>query len=179
MKKINDSKLYLIFSTVTLVLGILLGISAFYSIYSIKPEVVKFLSVNDNISQNYKKAYVILRSPHLFAGYENLDSEQDLQVSLSRSLKMKIDTNEDLEKMFSNTFSGRTAVQAIKYFDKKITSGEEIVKDEKKYIEVLLHRRIQGANLARNSMIFVLSLSFIGWLLFFYEKRVAASYKEE
>ena len=112
---------------------------------------------------------------HLFSPMRGIEKIADVVITddigeFSESLLDKRQSYEQID--FVERLSGKTAKHASNI-------GEEIVKDEKKYIEVLLNRRIKGANLARNSMIFLLSLSFIGWLLFFYEKRVAASYKGE
>ena len=174
MKKIDDSKLYLYFGLVTLVIGILLGIVSFYSILSVEKKVTGYLTAKDNVSLNLKKAYLLLRNPQLFGRYEYFDTEQDLHQGYTSALKLGLEKKENLEKIIAATYSGKTVKDALRYFDNKVYYGKDLTSDESKYLEVLLDRRKKGSVLGRNTMIFVLSLSLISLFLFFVEKRTYA-----
>ncbi|OHD68394.1 MAG: hypothetical protein A2W19_14345 [Spirochaetes bacterium RBG_16_49_21] len=76
MKKINDSRIYRYSAIITLIIGITLGAVSFYSILVVEPAVEQLLSARENIDANYKKAYIILRDPQIFAGYDNFDSDR-------------------------------------------------------------------------------------------------------
>ena len=75
MKKINDTKLYFYFIIITFAIGILLGFIFLYSTVFVEPDINKLLLAEDNINENYKNAYIKLKSPHIFARYQNFDSE--------------------------------------------------------------------------------------------------------
>lgn len=141
MKKIDDSKIYLVSAVTTLAVGIILGAIAFYSILYVEPKVETYLSARDNISSNYKKAYLILRDPQLFAGYSYFDAEG---VSVKNSLA---------------------------FFDKRVYNGEEIDINRKAYLDLLLERRKKGSVLTRNTMAFFLILSLVFWGVFVQERR--------
>ncbi len=141
MKKIDDSRIYLIAAVTTLVVGIVLGAIAFYSILHVEPKVEAFLSAKDTISTNYKRAYLILRDPQVFAGYGYFDVEG---VSVKNSLT---------------------------FFDKRVYNGEEIDANRKAYLELLLDRRKKGSVLTRNTMVFFMVLSMVFWALFIQERR--------
>ncbi|MBP7737218.1 MAG: hypothetical protein KA369_14660 [Spirochaetes bacterium] len=141
MKKIDDSRIYLIAAVTTLVAAIILGAVAFYSILSVEPRIETLLNARDNISANYKKAYLMLRDPQVFAGYGYFDAEG---VSVKNSLA---------------------------YFDKRVYNGEEIDATRKAYLELLLDRRKKGSVLTRNSMVFCLILSLVFWAVFIQERR--------
>lgn len=142
MKKIDDTKIYLIAAAATLVVGIVLGAIAFYSILSVEPKVEKLLAAKDNIDSNFKQAYLILRNPQVFAGYSNYDADG---VSVKNSLI---------------------------FFDKRIYNGEELDSSRKAYLELLLDRRKKGSILTRNTMIFFIVLSLVFWAVFIQERRV-------
>lgn len=141
MKKINDTKLYLYSAVVTITISVIVGIVSFYSIFSVEKEVENLLSQTENIDQNYKKAYIILRNPQIFAGYQNFDT------------------------------TGMSVKNSIIYFDKLIYSGQTIDESNKNYLELLLNRRKQGSRLGRNTMIYFLLVSIICFIFFFVEKR--------
>jgi hypothetical protein len=143
MKRIDDSRIYLISAITTLVVAVILGAIAFYSILSVEPKVEKLLSATDNVSDSYKRAYLILRDPQVFAGYGYFDSEG---VSVKNSLA---------------------------FFDKRVYNGEEIDAGRKAYLELLLDRRKKGSVLTRNTMVFFLVLSMIFWAVFIQERRSA------
>lgn len=140
MKKINDLPLYWYFSIVTAVIALILSLIAGYSIFMLEPDIKKLLSSKENIDENYKKAYLKLRDPQIFARYENFDA-------ISQPIKM-----------------------ILKDFDKKIYQKEKFIQEDNAYLEILLERRILGSRLTRNSMIFFVLLSILGWGMFFYER---------
>jgi hypothetical protein len=141
MKKFDDRKLYFYFSIITLVIGIILGLIAFYSILIIEPEIQALLSAEENIPQNYEKAYSMLRDPQIFARYEHFDR-------VAYPIK-----------------------NILRDFDNRINEGEAFTADDQLYLEILLERRILGSRLTRNTMIFLFLLSLLGWIFFFYERR--------
>lgn len=141
MKKIDDSRIYLVAAVTALAVAVILAAVAFYSILSVEPKVEQLLSAKDNISDSYKKAYLILRDPQVFAGYSNFDAEG---VSVKNSLA---------------------------FFDKRVYNGEEIDTNRKAYLELLLERRKKGSVLTRNTMVFFLVLSLVFWALFIQERR--------
>ncbi len=171
MKKIDDSKLYLYFALVTLIISIILGITSFTSILGVEKKVEQLLSVKENPDKSFKEAYLLLRDPQIFARYQHFDTEQDLHLSLSSARRFDLESKDSLRELLANTYPGTTVMKAIRYFDKKIYSGMSIEPDEKKYLEVLLDRRKKGARLGRNTMIFTLFLSFFSGLFYLYERR--------
>jgi hypothetical protein len=140
MKKINDISLYRYFSIVTAVIALILALIAGYSIFKIEPDIKRFLYAKENIDDNYKKAYLLLRDPQIFARYENFDA-------ISQPVKM-----------------------ILKDFDKKTYQNEKFSREDSVYLEILLERRMLGSKLTRNTMIFFLLLSVLGWGIFFYER---------
>jgi hypothetical protein len=76
MKNINDSRIYLFAAVITLFVALILGVVSYYSIMLVEPEVENLLSATQDIDAHYKKAYLILRDPEIFAGYSNFDSER-------------------------------------------------------------------------------------------------------
>jgi hypothetical protein len=76
MRKIDDSKLYLYAAIVALVVGIVLGAISYYSILVVEPKVERLLSAKEDVDKNFREAYLILRDPQIFAGYENFDSDR-------------------------------------------------------------------------------------------------------
>ncbi|MFC1669396.1 hypothetical protein ACFL20_03335 [Spirochaetota bacterium] len=142
MKKINDSKYYLYFAMVTLVLGIICGAISFYSILYVEPKVEKLISSGKDSNKLYKEAYIVLRNPQIFAVYENFDN---------KGLEVK-----------------KTIVQ----LDRMIYSGSELPGDINSSLNLIFERRKQGSRLGRSTMAFLMVLSVISWILFFVEKRL-------
>lgn len=139
MKKINDGKLYLYFSIITAVIGLLLTFTFAYSAYIIEPDIEGLLEKQENINENYKTAYLKLKDPQIFARYENYDS-------ISRPIE-----------------------SIITVFDKKVEEGEAFDINDKVYFHVLLERRKMGAQLTRNTFIFFYAISLLGWIFYFSE----------
>ncbi len=140
MIKINDKKLYFYFSIITFILGIILGIIFTYSAFIVEPEIRELLSLEDNINENYKKAYLILRDPQIFARYENFDRKASSIKSI------------------------------LKAYDERINNNENFVANDKIYLERLLDRRERGSLLTRNTMIFFFLLTLLGLIFYFFER---------
>jgi hypothetical protein len=143
MRKINDSRLYLYFGAVTLALALVVGAISSYSIFSVEPGIRALLNAPSDINGNYRKAYLFLRNPQIFAGYERFDAE------------------------------GSGARRFIEHFDEAIYSGSEITADQKQYLELLLERRQGGSALGIKTMFYILLVSFLSWIMYFVEKRQA------
>ena len=141
MKKIIDSKLYLWFTVVSVALSVILASVSMYSVIFIEKEVKQILAAEPDQSTSYNEAYIKLRSPQIFAGYEFFDAEDS-----------------DIKKILS-------------YFDSKIASNEVIDIDDVEYIYVLLDRRMSGSSLGIKTSVFLLIISLFGLLAFLYEKR--------
>ena len=141
MKKINDSKLYFYFIIITLAVGLLLGLVFSYSAFMVEPEIKKLLASEDNINENYKKAFIKLKNPQIFARYENFDQ------------------------------AGMRIKTIIRVYDERIENNISFEESDKKYLELLLERREMGALLTRNTMIFFFLLSILGLAFYSYEKR--------
>ncbi len=139
--KVNDTKLYLFFSIITLAITITLASISYYSILIVEPEVQRLINAQDNINENYRKAYAILRKPQIFARYEHFDRE-------SRWIRTTI----------------------IPYMDNKIYYSRDFTPDEKDYLLTLLARRQQGSELGRNTAIFFLLLTLLGFRFYFFER---------
>lgn len=140
MKRINDSKLYLYFTLITFIIGLLLLLIYSYSAFIVEPEIKKLLSSENNIDENYKKAFMKLKDPQIFARYENFDR-----------ISMPIKT-------------------IIKVYDAKIETNEAFVRNDAVYLQVLLERRILGAQLTKNTMIFFFMLTLLGIAFYLFER---------
>ena len=141
MKRIDDSKLYFWSGIVTAALCVILILISFYSILFVEPKVNALLSSAEISSMNYKKAYLILRDPQIFAGYENFDSE------------------------------GIDWKKTISFFDGLVYSGGDMEASHKQYLEAFLDRRKKGSTLGRNTAVFFLILSVMSWAAYLYEKK--------
>jgi hypothetical protein len=142
MKRIDDTRLYLFFSIVTLFVALILGLVSYYSIMFVEPEIEKLMIANDNVGDNYRKAFEMLKDPQIFARYENFDRD---------------------------THGVRENV--LPYFENKVKNSEAFVPEDKIYLNVLFERRKQGSALGRNTMVFFLLLTLMGMGFFIYEKR--------
>ncbi|HON79639.1 MAG TPA: hypothetical protein PK544_14185 [Spirochaetota bacterium] len=144
--KINDTKLYLFFSIITLVFAVIIGSITYYSKLIVEPRAERLIAAEGNVSENYRIAYSILRKPQMFADYENFDRE-------SVWIKNVI----------------------IPYMDDKAYHSRSYTPDEKVYLEALIKRRKQGSDLGRNTMVFFLILTILGMGFYLYElKKVKA-----
>ncbi len=70
--KIDDSKIYLYFSIAVLVAGILFGLPGIYSRMVTEPAIENRMT-QDADTNTLKQAYIMLRNPHIFAGYDRFD----------------------------------------------------------------------------------------------------------
>jgi hypothetical protein len=148
MKKIIDSKLYLWFTIACFGIFVTLACVSLYSVIFVEKEVKQLLGTKveqeTDQSINYTKAYMKLRSPQIFAGYDFFDAEDS-----------------DIKKILS-------------YFDSKISSNENgntIDADDVEYLYVLLDRRMYGSSLGIKTSLFFLITSLFGLLAFLYEKK--------
>ncbi|MCU0849057.1 MAG: hypothetical protein MUD12_14350 [Spirochaetes bacterium] len=141
MKKINDSKLYFYFGAATLAISIITAAVSAYSVFSVERETERLLSAGDKVNEQYKKAYLMIRDPQVFAGLDNFDA------------------------------SGMSVKNSIIYFDKKIASGSELEPADRSYLEIILDRRKKGSRLGINTAAFLLLVSGLGWAMFFYERK--------
>lgn len=156
MKNYYDGKLYLVFSAVCLAVSLFLFGVSFYSICSVEPKAASYIaaaekniegrtdidqSVVTDINGKYRKAFAVLRSPQMFALYQNFDNE-------SYGVKK---TAEYLEKVYAanGTFPVDSSV----------------------YLNALLKRRSAGSALGRNTGVFFVILSVSAFALFLYERR--------
>lgn len=148
MIKLDDSRLYFYFGIVTIVLALITGAISGYSKLFVENKVNAHLSADKEIDKEYKKAYLLLRNPQVFALYENFDKASD-------------------------------AVERIlAYFDEKVYRGmpmEEGETGDIRYLNKLLERRQQGSMLGFKSAAFLILLSLVSWIMFFVEKKQAAS----
>ena len=140
-RKFYDGKLYLVFGIVTLALVFIISAISSYSHFVVEPEVRTLLDAGENIDENFRKAYIILREPQLFAGYEQFDGDS------------------------------RRIEKFIESFDKLVYSGLGIMPDHKAHLEILLERRVSGTVLGYKTAVFVLIISLMSWLMYFLEKR--------
>jgi hypothetical protein len=143
MKKIDDSNIYLISAIAALAVSFALAAVSFYSILIVEPKVERLLAAKDNVDTNFKRAYLILRDPQVFAGYGYFDAE------------------------------GISVKNSLAFFDKRIYFGEEIDSTRKAYLELLLDRRKKGSVLGRNTMAFFMILSLVFWAFFIQERKAA------
>ena len=144
----NDSRIYFYFGIVTLVLALVTGAVSGYSKFFVESKISAHLSADKDIDKEYKKAYILLRNPQVFALYENFDKASD-------------------------------AVERIlAYFDEKIYRGMAMEAGETgdiRYLNKLLERRQQGSVLGFKSAVYLILLSFLSWVMFFVEKKQAAT----
>lgn len=145
MRTIYDGKLYLYFGIATMVLALITGAVSAYSTFVVEPEIRKYLDADSDISKNYKKAYVLLREPQIFAGYDRFDHED----------------------------SG--VKRFIEHFDEMVYYGIEMTPDQKQYLELLYQRREKGAALGMKTMVYILLVSLLAWTMFFIERRQSSA----
>ncbi len=143
MKKIDDSRIYLIAAIAALAVALILAPVSFYSILIVEPEIEQLLNSDDTTGANYKLAYLKLRDPQIFAGYENFDID------------------------------GISVKNSLAFFDKRIYYGGDIDAPRKAYLELLLDRRKKGSALGRNTMAFFTLLSLLFWAVFFQERKAS------
>lgn len=90
-----------------------------------------------------KEGYLLLREPQIFGGYSYWDSD------------------------------GMGVKNSIRYFDGKLFRGENIVPEEKIYLELILKRRESGSSLGLKSALFMLLVSLTGCAAYIIERKKA------
>jgi hypothetical protein len=98
------------------------------------------LSGTRDIDRDYRRAYLVLRRPQVFARYENFD-----------------DTAQPVKFI-------------LREFDRRIHGGETFTGEDRVYLDILLERRMQGSRLTRNTFVFFALLSIMGWVFYLYER---------
>jgi hypothetical protein len=88
-----------------------------------------------------KEGYLLLREPQLFGGYKYWDSD------------------------------GMAVKNSLRYFDSKIANGGEIKPDEKIYLQLILNRRVSGSELGIKSSLFLIIISFTGFIAYIIERK--------
>lgn len=139
--KFDDSKIYFYFSIAVLVAGILFGLPGIYSKMVTEPAIEKLLAQNTD-SQKLKQAYIMLRNPHIFAGYDRYDE------------------------------AGAGIEYILKEFDNRVAQQKEFTSNDAMYLELLLLRRQQGSDLSIKTMIYFILLSLLGVTALAIEKHV-------
>ena len=137
--KFNDTKIYLYFSIAMLVAGILFGLPGIYSRFVTEPSIESFLRENA-AGDELKQAYLMLRNPHIFAGYDRFDE------------------------------GGAGIEYILKEFDNRIDQKQDLTANDRVYLEVLLQRRVQGSDLSIKTMMFFILLSMLGGIGYVIEK---------
>lgn len=137
--KIDDSKIYLYFSIAVLVVGILFGLPGIYSRVVTEPAIESLITKNADANK-LKQAYIMLRNPHIFAGYDRFDE------------------------------GGAGIEYILKEFDSRVAEQKEFTDNDKLYLELLLQRRQQGSDLSIKTMIYFILLSLLGAIALVIEK---------
>jgi len=144
--KFDDRKIYVYFSIAVLVAGILFGLPGIYSKMVTEPAIEKLLT-QDADSQKLKQAYIILRNPHIFAGYDRFDE------------------------------AGAGIEYILKEFDNRVAEQKEFTANDILYLELLLQRRQQGSDLSIKTMIYFVLLSVLGVIGLLIEKKTSKNYE--
>lgn len=129
-----DGKIYLVFGLVVLAISLIVAGTSAYSIFSVEPK-VRLLLDSEN-EADWRRAYVALREPQVFAGYDNFDRE---------SMGVK---------------------RLLSFFDEAVYSGTGIASDQLQYLELLLERRHSGSVLGFKSAAFCLIVSILSFVMF-------------
>ncbi|MEW6526370.1 MAG: hypothetical protein AB1444_06870 [Spirochaetota bacterium] len=138
--KFDDSKIYFYFSIAVFVAGIIFGLPGIYSKVVTEPAIEKLLTQDD--SHKLQQVYIILRNPHIFAGYDRYDE------------------------------AGAGIEYILKEFDNRVAQQKEFTSSDAMYLELLLLRRQQGSDLSIKTMIFFILLSLLGVTALAIEKHV-------
>ncbi|MCL2025868.1 MAG: hypothetical protein FWG92_03580 [Leptospirales bacterium] len=144
--KTYDGNLYFFFGIISLSIVIILGAISSYSKFIVEPEIRGYLEAPYETDDNYKNAYILLRKPQIFAGYEHFDAHS---IAMNKILET---------------------------FDQMIYAGLVIPEDYGQYLEILLKRREDGAMLGFKTALFVFILSMLSWVMFFIERKDLKKY---
>ncbi|MGQ9843995.1 MAG: hypothetical protein ACUVRK_10575 [Spirochaetota bacterium] len=142
----DDSKIYVYFSIAVLVAGILFGLPGIYSKIITEPAIENLLTQDAN-SQMLKQSYIMLRNPHIFAGYDRYDE------------------------------AGAGIEYILKEFDNRVAGQKEFTANDILYLTRLLQRRQQGSDLSIKTMIYFLLLSVLGVIGLIIERKTTKHYE--
>ncbi len=140
---INDSKIFLGAALAFLALAIFFAAPALYSRLSVEVKAANLLQKHPHDAQKMKEAYLLLRQPQLFAGYERFDSK------------------------------GVVVQNTLRYIDSKLFKGAEIAESDGQYIKLLLERRAAGSNLGLKTAVFFAIMAFLSFLARIREQKIA------
>jgi len=147
--KIYDGNLYFFFGIASLTIAVILGGISSYSRFVVESKIRGYLEAPYETDENYKKAYILLRDPQLFAGYEHFDAHS---IAINKILET---------------------------FDQMVYAELIIPQDYNQYLEVLLKRREDGAMLGFKTALFVFIVSILSWTMFLLEKNDLKKYARE
>ena len=97
--------------------------------------------IDSEVSKSMKEGYIILRKGGFFSKHNHWDLDGDI------------------------------VRKSIRYFDNKIYNELEMNKDDKRYLNEILHRRESGSNLGIKTSLFLLIASLTGLAAYIFEKR--------
>nr|MBP8178274.1 hypothetical protein [Spirochaetota bacterium] len=69
----NDTKMYTYFAIAMFIVALLFGLPGLYSTFITEPAIESLIYHDNPSSQQLKQAYIMLRKPHIFAGYNRYD----------------------------------------------------------------------------------------------------------
>jgi len=138
---INDSRIFLAFAVTCLTTGIFFGSVSLYSKLTVERSASSMRNETEINGNTIKKAYILLRDPQVFGGYEYFDSE------------------------------GITVKNTLRYLDSKIFTGSKIEEKDAQYVSLLLHRRKLGSDLGMKTALFFTFLSVLGAAAYIRERK--------
>lgn len=158
MKKFNDTKFLTIFAFSMLVVGLFVLSVTLYSKLSVEPKAKAFIEAGSNaakgkvgslftaeiqqeVNNNYRKAYKLVSKPQLFALNQYFDEKAFGIKATLKNLSIIYDKNENFAP------------------------------DYDIYLYYVLGRRMAGSRLGCNSAIFFLMCALLGFVFLFIEKR--------
>ena len=97
--------------------------------------------INSENSDSMKEGYIMLRKGGLFSKHNYWDIDGDI------------------------------VRKSIRYYDNQIYNNIELTKDDKRYLNEILHRRESGSNLGIKTSIFLLLVSLTGLIAYIIERR--------
>ncbi|HQL44114.1 MAG TPA: hypothetical protein PL073_09510 [Spirochaetota bacterium] len=138
----NDTKMYTYFAIAMFIVALLFGLPGLYSTFITEPAIESLIYQDNPSSQQLKQAYIMLRKPHIFAGYNRYDEV------------------------------GAGIEYILKDFDLRVAEKKDFDAQDRMYLELLLERRKQGSDLSIKTMVFFVLLSLLGVIALVIEKRV-------
>ncbi len=137
----NNSKLYLGTALVFLLVSILLAVLVAFNRFVEEPAIASALEKGKEDPSFCAEAYLTLRDPHVFAGYDRFDSK------------------------------GRAVVTILRYFDRLLYEKKSPDEGCDRYLVFLFDRWKAGVHLAAVSLAYTGPVSLIALLLFLFEWR--------